>query len=212
MTNTDTARCPFCGTEVPADRLECPICGKNLLAADAPSAAPSHAHTARAALETRPVRQRMNARLPAAIGGCLISVAFLAGVIFNVASAAPAETPAPTPELVEATAPPPTPSPTPTVSSIRLFAFGRELGADGFTAYVGDRPFTLNIVTEPEVRKPLVSWSVTDSHGDSDSAAFTVSDDGLSCEFSALKPTGRNDLTVRCYGAELVIPVFLWER
>jgi hypothetical protein len=209
MKNNASSRCPSCGTEVPADQLACPICGKSLLDADGPSPAPAHA---RAAYKARPFGQLMNGKLPAVIGGCLISVAFFAGVIFNVASAAPAETPAPTPEPVEIVAPPPTPSPTPTVNSIRLFAFGRELGDDGFTAYVGDRPFTLSIVTEPEVRKPLVSWAVTDSHGDGDSAAFSVSDDGLSCEFSALKPTGRNDLTVRCYGAELVIPVFLWER
>ena len=33
---------------------------------------------------------------------------------------------------------------TPTVDSVEVYAFGRELDADGFTAYVGDKPFTLS--------------------------------------------------------------------
>ena len=105
----------------------------------------------------------------------------------------------------------PTPSPTPTVTSIRLYAFGRELDADGFTAYVGDKAFTLTVEVEPKVRNPAVSWSILDSHGGNDSAELAIGPDGLSCEFKAIKPTGKNELTVRCFGAEVVIPVYLWE-
>ena len=119
-------------------------------------------------------------------------------------------TPLPTPEIIETIAP--TPSPTPTVTSIRLYAFGRELDADGFTAYVGDKAFALTVEVEPELRNPAVSWSITDSHDSSESAALVISSDGMSCEFTALKPTGKNELTVRCFGAEIVIPVYLWER
>ena len=97
----------------------------------------------------------------------------------------------PTPEIIETIAP--TPTPTPTVTNIRLYAFGRELDADGFTAYVGDKAFTLSITLEPEVRNPTVSWSILDSHGTDESADLAISPDGMSCEFTALKPTGKNE-------------------
>ena len=98
------------------------------------------------------------------------------------------------------------------MTRIRLYAFGRELDADGFTAYVGDKAFTLTVEVEPEIKNPALSWSITDSHDSSESAALVISSDGLSCEFTVLKPTGKNELTVRCFGAEIVIPVYLWER
>ena len=53
-----------------------------------------------------------------------------------------------------------------------------------------------------------VYWSFSDP----DSANLSVGDDRLSCMFTALKPSGKNELTVKCYGAELVIPVYLWEK
>ena len=43
-------------------------------------------------------------------------------------------------------------------------------------------------------------------------ATLTVSDDRTSCKFSAIKPVGKIELTVSCYGTETVIPVYLWNR
>ena len=150
------------------------------------------------------------AMLPTVIAGVLIFIAFAGGLLFNASRHPTSETPIATPEIIEIVAS--TPSPTPTVTSIRLYAFGRELDADGFTAYVGDKAFTLTVEVEPEIKNPAVSWSITDSHDSSESAALVISSDGLSCEFTVLKPTGKNELTVRCFGAEIVIPVYLWER
>ena len=101
-----------------------------------------------------------------------------------------------------------TPVATPTVDSIKLYAFGSELNEDGFTAYVGDRPFTLSIVLEPALNNVPVNWVLSDS----ESARLAVSDDRMSCEFTALKPSGKNELTISCYGTEVVFPVYLWER
>jgi hypothetical protein len=150
------------------------------------------------------------AMLPTVIAGVLIVFAFVGGLLFNASRHPTSETPISTPAIIETIAP--TPSPTPTVTSIRLYAFGRELDAEGFTAYVGDKAFTLTVEVEPEIKNPAVSWSITDSHDSSESAALVISPDGMSCEFTALKPTGKNELTVRCFGAEIVIPVYLWER
>jgi len=140
----------------------------------------------------------------------LISIAFIGGIVINLSLFRQNQAAAKEPEVVETLAPTPapTPPPTPTVNSVKVYAFGRELGEDGFTAYVGDRAFTLSVSVDPEIRHPRVEWSMSDSS----SAYLTVSSDGLSCEFSAQKPTGKNELTVRCYGAETVIPVYLWER
>ena len=176
--------CPKCKSKISADLAECPECGY--------------------------VFSVNKNRTPILVGSCLLIAAFAGGLAFNLKSTTPEPTPLPTPEIVETIAP--TPSPTPTVTSIRLYAFGRELDADGFIAYVGDKAFTLSIILEPEIRNPAVSWSITDSHDSSKSAVLVISSDGLSCEFTALKPTGKNELTVRCFGAEIVIPVYLWER
>lgn len=101
------------------------------------------------------------------------------------------------------------PSPTPTINSLRLFAGGGELGADGFTTYVEDRPIEITVEIEPTmIRRPPIYWSVSDEKA----ALLTINDDGTSCKFSALKPVGKTELTVRCYGEEVTIPVYLWER
>jgi hypothetical protein len=148
--------------------------------------------------------------LPTIIGASLLVVAFAGGIFLDNSRRVPVEEPISTPEIVETMAP--TPVPTPNVDSIRLYAFGREIGADGFTAYVGDKPFTLTVELEPEIKHPAVSWSIIDGKGSSGSAILSASNDGMSCEFTAVNPSGKNELTIRCYGAETVIPVFLWER
>ena len=186
--------CPKCKTKITADLAECPECGS--LFSDSTEEPSTPREKPRVAI------------LPSIVAGLLIVIAFGGGLLFNASRRPASEVPIATPEIIETIAP----TPTPTVTSIRLYAFGRELDADGFTAYVGDKSFSLSITLEPEVRNPEVSWSITDSHDSSESAALVISPDGMSCEFTALKPTGKNELTVRCFGAEIVIPVYLWER
>ncbi len=99
-------------------------------------------------------------------------------------------------------------TPTPAISSIRLYAAGGELGEDGFTMYVEDRPIEITAVMEPKLIRPPIYWSVSDEKA----AKLTVSDDRTSCKFSAIKPAGKIELTVSCYGTETVIPVYLWNR
>ena len=171
--------CPQCKTKVSDDLAQCPECGHSF-------------------------GTRKN-RIPVVFGSCLLIAAVAGGLAFNLGSELHNAVPSAAPEIIETLAPA-TPVPTPTVDSIEVYAFGRELDADGFTAYVGDKPFTLSAYPQPEISHPQISWSVGDS------VELSVSSDTLTCEFTALKPTGKNELTVRCYGAEVTIPVYLWER
>ena len=216
MTNASPERCSYCGTEIPPDALECPICKKTLLPEpDSAPAASASPVSPKSPVAARPSGLGKAVRLPAFIGAGLLVIAFVGGIALDKSWRAPVEAPVSTPEVfaLQATPePPPTPAPTPTVNAIRLYAFGREIGADGFTAYVGDKPFTLTVELEPAVRHPELSWSILDGKGSSDSAILSPGSDGLSCEFSALNPSGKNELTIRCYGAETVIPVYLWAR
>ena len=166
--------CPQCKTKVSDDLAQCPECGHSF-------------------------GTRKN-RIPVVSGSCLLIAAFAGGLAFNLGSELHNAVPSPAPEIIETLAPA-TPVPTPTVDSIEVYAFGRELDDDGFTAYVGDKPFTLSAYPQPEISHPQISWSVGDS------VELSVSSDTLTCEFTALKPTGKNELTVRCYGAEVTIPV-----
>jgi len=90
---------------------------------------------------------------------------------------------------------------------INLYVFGRKLNKDGFTAYVGNTPLTITVEILSDAGQPEVEWLASDT----DSVTFSVSEDGMSCGFTAFKPSGKNELTVRCYGYELVVPVYLWE-
>jgi hypothetical protein len=171
--------CPQCKTKVSDDLAQCPECGHSF-------------------------GTRKN-RIPVVFGSCLLIAAFAGGLAFNLGSELHNAVPSAAPEIIETLAPA-TPVPTPTVDSIEVYAFGRELDADGFTAYVGDKSFTLSAYPQPEISHPQISWSVGDS------VELSVSSDTLTCEFTALKPTGKNELTVSCYGAEITIPVYLWER
>ena len=164
--------CPQCKTKVSDDLAQCPECGHSF-------------------------GTRKN-RIPVVFGSCLLIAAFAGGLAFNLGSELHNAVPSAAPEIIETLAPA-TPVPTPTVDSIEVYAFGRELDADGFTAYVGDKPFTLSAYPQPEISHPQISWSVGDS------VELSVSSDTLTCEFTALKPTGKNELTVRCYGAEVTI-------
>lgn len=158
-------------------------------------------------MNERPKRNR-HAVLPIVIGTLLIILALTAGVFVTQYTDRPEVTPEPSAKVIVVPARTPNPATTPTVSAIRLSAFGGELGDDGFTAYVGDRAIKLTAEVEPKMINPPVFWSFSDP----DSVNLSVGDDRLSCAFTALKPSGKNELTVKCYGAELVIPVYLWEK
>ena len=110
----------------------------------------------------------------------LIFIAFIGGTLVNFTSLrqAAAAVEVAVEEVVETPEPiPPTPRPTPTVSSVQVYAFGRELDADGFTAYVGDTsPFVLPYA--------VISPAVPSVHRLVDERArlcrLTVSSDGMS--------------------------------
>ena len=149
-----------------------------------------------------------HALLPAVIGALLIILALTAGIFVTQYTDKPAVAAEPTSKVIVVPARTPGPTETPTISSLRLYTLGAELGQDGFTAYVGDKAITLKAEIEPKMINLPVYWSFSDP----DSANLSVGDDRLSCAFTALKPSGKNELTVKCYGAELVIPVYLWEK
>ena len=96
----------------------------------------------------------------------------------------------------------------PAITSFKLFSYGRELGPDGFTTYVEDKPVVLTLEIVPFMSHPPVEWIVSDE----EAASLTVSNDKKSCEFAALKDAGKIELTVRCNDAEIVMPVYLWSN
>ena len=153
---------------------------------------------------------------PAETGAVLLIVAVIfatALMFFPVirvkAASEPMETVPDTPKITYIPARPSAePTPEPVISSLKLLAYGRELNSDGFTAYVGDKPVTLTVELIPFQSHPPVNWEVSNS----ESAGLTVSDDRKSCEFTPLKSSGKIELTVSCYGAEMVIPVYVWEK
>ena len=116
--------CPQCKTKVSDDLAQCPECGHSF-------------------------GTRKN-RIPVVFGSFLLIAAFAGGLAFNLGSELHNAVPSAAPEIIETLAPA-TPVPTPTVDSIEVYAFGRELDADGFTASVGDKPFTLSAYPQPEI-------------------------------------------------------------
>ena len=99
------------------------------------------------------------------------------------------------------------PTPPPAIISFKLITYGRELDADGFTTYVGDKPVVLTVEMAPFMSHPPIDWSVSDDTA----ASLSISNDRKQCEFSALRDAGKIELTVRCNEAEIVIPVYVWE-
>ena len=84
----------------------------------------------------------------------------------------------------------------------RLAAIKVEMEADGADLDA------LTAEVDPKMVHPPLYWSISDP----ESANLSVGDDRLSCSFTALKPSGKNELTVKCYGMEYTIPVYLWKR
>ena len=153
-------------------------------------------------------RNKKHAILPIAIGTFLILLALSGGILVSRYLDKSVATPEPTSKVIVVPARTPGPSVTPTISSIKLYALGAEIGSDGFTAYIGDRALTLSVVVEPKMLNLPVYWEMSDP----ESASLKMSDDRLSCSFTPLKPSGKNELTVRCYGAQVTIPVYLWDK
>ena len=205
-------RCPKCGVEFSAMKYKCPSCGKRrTMENDSEFAIPDPVLSTHKDEEmpaaVSPAAFQKNRKIQTILGASLIAVSIFTGTLSVVSLQARRTRIEVTPEPVVTAIPTPSPTPTPTINSIRLYDCGQEL-TDGFTAYIGDDPLTLSVELDPAVTRPSVSWSM----GDRSVASLSVSSDGLSCEFYALKPSGKNELVVRCYGAELTVPVFLWER
>jgi len=102
----------------------------------------------------------------------------------------------------------PTPTPAPELTAIRLYAYGRELNADGITLYVGDKPVEIYADLEPEGLNYPVEWSFSNE----EAVSLEASDDGMKCTVTVLQPKGKNELKVICHNLYTTIPVYLWER
>ena len=150
---------------------------------------------------------------PAKIGAILLVAAVIVGVLVMVLSSPKRDqvepTVQPTSELTavpSATAP--TPDPTPEITAIRLYAYGRQLDADGITLYVGDKPVEIYLDLEPEGLNLPVEWSFSNP----EAVSLDISDDGMKCTVTVLQPKGKNELKVVCHNLYTAIPVYLWER
>ena len=154
--------------------------------------------------------QRNNSLRFSAIGAGILLLAVIAGILVMVftssQTAKPEPTPEPTPEpIATATA---APTPTPPITAIRLYAYGREIDDGGITLYIGDNPTELTAAIEPDGLVLPIGWTFSDQ----ESVSMEVSSDGVTCKITALKPSGRNDLTVVCNNLYTSIPVYLWNK
>ena len=147
---------------------------------------------------------------PAKIGAILLAAAVIIGVLVMVLSSQQDEksetTPEPTAIAIASASPPPAPAPE--LTAIRLYAFGRELNADGITLYVGDKPVEIYVDLEPEGLAYPVEWSFSNE----EAVSLEASDDGMKCTVTVLQPKGKNELKVVCHNLYTTIPVYLWER
>lgn len=152
----------------------------------------------------------------AALFAGILILAVIAGIVVMVltsprgakAEATPAPTEEPAVTVTATPAPTPTSTPTPPITAIRLYAYGRELDAGGFTLYVGDKPVELTAEIEPAELNLPIGWTFSDQ----EAVSMNVSSDGKTCTITALKPAGRQDLSVVCNNLYTSIPVYLWEK
>ena len=146
----------------------------------------------------------------AKIGAILLAVAVIIGVSVMLLSSPRSvkvdPTTQPTAAPVVSAAPAPTPAPE--LTAIRLYAYGRELNADGITLYVGDKPVEIYADLEPKGLNYPVEWSFSNE----EAVSLEASDDGMKCTVSVLQPKGKNELKVVCHNLYTTIPVYLWER
>lgn len=156
--------------------------------------------------------QKNNSLRFSVVGAGILLLAVVAGILVMVLTSPRSAKPEPTQEpttvpTVTATAAP-TPTPTPPITAIRLYAYGRELDDGGITLYVGDKPAELTAAIEPAGLVLPIGWTFSDQ----ESVSMEVSSDGVTCKITALKPSGRNDLTVVCNNLYTSIPVYLWNK
>jgi len=147
---------------------------------------------------------------PAMIGAILLAAAVIIGVLVMVLSSpkSPKAEPTPEPTPVPVVSTPPTPTPATELTAIRLYAYGRELNADGITLYVGDKPVEIYLDLEPEGLNYPVEWSFSNE----EAVSLEASEGGMKCTVTALQPKGKNELKVACHNLYTTIPVYLWEK
>ena len=147
---------------------------------------------------------------PAKIGAIVLAAAVIIGVAVMLLSSPKSVKAEPTPEstAVPVVSAAPTPTPVPDLTAIRLYAYGRELNADGITLYVGDKPVEIYVDLEPKGLNYPVEWSFSNE----EAVSLEPSDDGLKCTVTVLQPKGKNELKVVCHNLYTTIPVYLWER
>ena len=147
---------------------------------------------------------------PAKIGAIVLAAAVIIGVAVMLLSSPKSVKAEPTPEstAVPVVSAAPTPTPVPDLTAIRLYAYGRELNADGITLYVGDKPVEIYVDLEPKGLNYPVEWSFSNE----EAVSLEASDDGLKCTVTVLQPKGKNELKVVCHNLYTTIPVYLWER
>ena len=147
---------------------------------------------------------------PAKIGAIVLAAAVIIGVAVMLLSSPRSVKAEPTPEstAVPVVSAAPTPTPVPDLTAIRLYAYGRELNADGITLYVGDKPVEIYVDLEPKGLNYPVEWSFSNE----EAVSLEPSDDGLNCTVTVLQPKGKNELKVVCHNLYTTIPVYLWER
>ena len=147
---------------------------------------------------------------PAKIGAIVLAAAVIIGVAVMLLSSPKSVKAEPTPEstAVPVVSAAPTPTPVPDLTAIRLYAYGRELNADGITLYVGDKPVEIYVDLEPKGLNYPVEWSFSNE----EAVSLEPSDDRLKCTVTVLQPKGKNELKVVCHNLYTTIPVYLWER
>ena len=147
---------------------------------------------------------------PAKIGAIVRAAAVMIGVAVMLLSSPRSVKAEPTPEstAVPVVSAAPTPTPVPDLTAIRLYAYGRELNADGITLYVGDKPVEIYVDLEPKGLNYPVEWSFSNE----EAVSLEPSDDGMKCTVTVLQPKGKNELKVVCHNLYTTIPVYLWER
>lgn len=145
---------------------------------------------------------------PVEIGAILLGVAVIIGVLVMLLSSPQRVKVEPTPELTAEPIVSVAPTPAPELTAIRLYAYGRELNADGITLYVGDKPVEIYVDLEPEGLNYPVEWSFSNE----EAVSLEASDDGMKCSVTVLQPKGKNELKVVCHNLYTTIPVYLWER
>ena len=144
------------------------------------------------------------------LGAILLGAAVIIGVLVMLLSS-PRDVkvePTPEPTVAPVISAAPTPTPAPELTAIRLYAYGRELNADGITLYVGDKPVEIYVDLEPKGLNYPVEWSFSNE----EAVSLEASDDGLKCTVTVLQPKGKNELKVVCHNLYTTIPVYLWER